>query len=298
MSLHRYKHLTEAQVEQFLTRGHVVIRNAFSREQAEEWSAQTFARLGYDPDDRQTWEQSRIHMPTHHRLEVKDFSPKAWGAICDLCGGEERIKQPCAWGDGFIVNLGSPEDDRLWEPPTPAVPGWHKDGDFFRHFLDSPEQGLLTIILWSDVHPRGGATFIARDSVPVVARFLREHPEGVLPGNFDFKGLIAQCSDFAEATGEAGDVYLIHPFVLHASSRNALRLPRLITNPAVHLSEPMNLDRPEGNYSPVEEAILRGLGVERLPFVPTAPRERVIPEREIRQRRMLEEERVRLAAAG
>jgi hypothetical protein len=298
MPQRQYEYLSDEQVEQFLTQGHVVIKGAFMREQAESWSARTFDRLGYDPNDQATWEQHRIHMPTHNRVEVKEFSPKAWGAICELCGGEARVKQPCLWGDGFIVNLGRPEDDRLWEPPSPATPGWHKDGDFFRHFLDSPEQGLLTIILWSDVYPKGGSTFIARDSVPVIARFLLDHPEGVLPGGFDFPALISECADFAEATGEAGDVYLIHPYVLHASSRNALRLPRLITNPAVHLNEPMNFDRPDGDYSLIEEAVLRGLGVERLPFAPTAPRERVVPEREIRQRKMLEEEKARLATAG
>jgi hypothetical protein len=292
----RYEFLTEEQVEEFLTRGFVVIKGAFSRAQAHEWAAQTFTRLGYDPNDKSTWEQSRIHMPTHQSREVKEFSPKAWGAICELCGGEERIQQPCRWGDGFIVNLGADDHADRWEPPSPNVSGWHKDGDFFRHFLDSPEQGLLTIVLWSDVLPKGGATFIAADSVPVVARFLLEHPEGVLPGGFDFKAMVGECTEFLEATGEAGDVYLIHPYVLHASSLNALRLPRLITNPPVHLKEPMNFDRPDGDYSLVEEAILRGLGVERLPFVPTAERERVVPKRVQMQQQMLEAEKARLAA--
>lgn len=135
-----------------------------------------------------------------NRVAVRDFAPKAWGAICDLLGGEERIKQPCTWGDGFIANLGIGAD-RPWEPPSPRVPGWHKDGDFFRHFLDSPEQGLLTIVLWSDIHPRGGGTFLAADSVGPVARLLADHPEGVLPQDYDYAPLLAQCDDFVETTG-------------------------------------------------------------------------------------------------
>ena len=55
----------------------------------------------------------------------------------------------------------------------------HKDGGHFRHFLDSPEQGLLTLLLWSDMLPKSGGTFCALDSVGVVARFLADHPEGV-----------------------------------------------------------------------------------------------------------------------
>lgn len=290
-----YTYLTDEQVEQFLTLGFVVIRGAFSREQAAHWSRDVWTRLGYAPDDKATWAQHRIHMPTLNHVDVRTFAPRAYGAICELCGSEERLTT-ARWGDAFIVNLGDESHETTWEPPSASVPGWHKDGDFFRHFLDSPEQGLLTIVLWSDVLPQGGATFIAADSVPVIARFLAAHPEGVRPGEFGFQDLVAQCSEFLEATGEAGDVYLIHPYLLHASSKNALRLPRLITNPPVHLKEPMCFNRPDGNYSLVEAAVLRGLSVESLDFAPTAPRERIIPERERIQAKMREEEKARLEA--
>ena len=295
----RFSVLSDEQAEQFLTHGHVVIKNCFSREAARTLTDRTFPRLGYDPNDEATWEAKRIHMPVHDRFEVKDFAPKAWAAMGDLLGGEERIKTPCTWGDGFIVNLGGPEDAETWQPPSAEVPGWHKDGDWFVHFLDSPEQGLLTIVVWSDIAPTGGGTFFACDSVPVVARFLAERFEGVRPGGFPFKEMVRECHDFIEATGEVGDVFLIHPYLLHASSQNALRVPRLITNPAVSLQEPMRFDRPDpSEFSLVEQAVLRGLGVERLSFAPASPRERVTPEREIRQKKMLEEERARLAATA
>lgn len=293
-----YKVLTDEQVEQFLAHGYVVLHECFSREAAKALTDRTFVRLGYDPNDPSTWKEDVIHMPSQQRFDVKEFAPKAWDAACDLLGGEERIEQPYTWGDGFIVNLRE-GGDRPWDPPSPSVGGWHKDGDFFRHFLNSPEQGLLTLVLWSDVQPRGGATFVAGDSVPVVARFLAEHPEGVLPKEFPRQELIAQCHDFAEATGRVGDVYLLHPYVLHAKSQNLLGIPRLITNPPVHLLEPMDFNRPDpADFSPVELAVLRGLGVERLDFRPTAPRERVVPERIARQQKMREEEQARLAAAN
>jgi hypothetical protein len=292
----RFGSLTEEQARQFIARGHVVIRGAIPRERVEAWTAQVWTRLGYSEKDPATWAQSRIHMPSHNRLPVEELSPAAWAAICDLCGGAERVKRPSVWGDGFIVNLGAEDHADTWEPPSPEVRGWHKDGDWFKHFLDSPEQGLLTIVLWSDVVPRGGATFIAEDSVAPVARFLAAHPEGVLPGGFDFAGMIRECSRFAEATGEAGDVYLIHPYLLHASSKNALRRPRLITNPAVILEEPLRFDREDpDDFSLVELAVLNALGAERLEFRPTTARERVIPERERIQARMLAEEKARLS---
>lgn len=294
----RYQVLSDEQVEHFLTHGYVVLHDCFSRETAKKLTDQAFVRLGYDPADPSTWQEAVIHMPTHHRQDVREFAPKVWDAVCDLLGGEERIKQPYTWGDGFIVNLREGAD-RPWDPPSPSVKGWHKDGDFFRHFLDSPEQGLLTLVLWTDVHHQGGATFVAADSVPVVARFLAGHPEGVLPQDFPREQLMAQCHEFAEATGQVGDVYLLHPYILHAKSQNLLGLPRMITNPPVHLLEPMSFNRENpDDFSPVELAVLRGLGVERLDFQPTAPRERVVPERIARQQRMLEEEKARLAVAG
>jgi hypothetical protein len=294
----RYEHLTEEQARHFLERGHVVLRECFSRERAREWTARAFRRLGIDPGDPATWTEARVHMPTATRIEVKELAPRAWGAICDLVGGEERIAQPCVTGDGFIINFQIGRDDP-WQPPSPASPGWHKDGDFFRHFLDSPEQGLLTLFIWSDIEHRGGGTFVACDSVGPVARFLAKHPEGLHPREIDARSLVTECRDFIEFTGRAGDVVLLHPFVLHAHSPNQSGRPRFLTNPPVHLKVPMRFDRTAWEeHSLVEQAVLRALGVERFPFTPAAPRERIVPERVRRQQQMLEAEKARLGATG
>ena len=123
------------------------------------------------------------------------------------------------------------------------VMGWHKDGSYFKHFLDSREQALLTVVLWSDMRHQGGGTFMAPDLVRLVARYLLEHPEGVKPSEFDFQSMIQQCTQFEELTGEAGDFVILHPFMLHASSQNVLGVPRFMTNPPIVLKDPMNLNR-------------------------------------------------------
>ncbi len=292
-----YRVLTDEQVEHFLDHGFVLIHDCFSTEAAAELTDSVWTRLGYDPDDKSTWAAPSIHMPSHRRFPVQEFAPKAWDAVCDLVG-EDRIAKPYQWSDAFIVNLGEGAD-RPWQDASAEVSGWHKDGDFFRHFLDSPEQGLLTLVLWSDVQHQGGATFVAADSVGPVARHLADHPEGVLPTEFPIKDLVGQCSEFVEATGRVGDVYLLHPYLLHAKAQNVLRLPRYITNPPVHLTEPMQFDRDHlADFSLIERAILRGLGVDRYEFVRTAEREAVVPERVRRQERMKLEEQARLAGAS
>jgi len=172
------------------------------------------------------------------------------------------------------------------------------DGDSFLHFLDSAEQSLLVVVLFSDIHPKGGGTFIACDSVPLVARYLADHPEGVLPNGFPNKEFILDCHDCRETTGKAGDVFLLHPFMLHTSSYNHRPEARFMINPAAQLREPMRFDRrSDGSaYSPIEQAVLRALGVAHYPFEPKSPRQEIVPPRVARQREMLEKERERLAA--
>ncbi|WP_432522661.1 hypothetical protein [Kineococcus sp. SYSU DK006] len=275
--------LTEAQVEHFLEKGYVVLEHCFDAEQAAPIVERSWQRLGVDRDDPGTWDRPRVHLSSQTHVDAEQFAPTAFAAACQLLGGRERIQEPWEWSDGIIANLGVGAD-RPFEEPSAKVGGWHKDGDFFRHFLDSPEQGLLTIVLWTDVVSRGGGTFVATDSVGVVARFLAERPEGVLPDELQQTRLVEQCRQFEELTGKQGDVVLMHPFMLHATSQNVLRAQRLITNPPIALREPMDFDRADASQSsPVERAVLRGLGVDRFAFTPTAPREAVVPPRLLAQ---------------
>jgi hypothetical protein len=234
-----------------------------------------------------------------------------------LLGGEERIDDKASsWSDGFIVNLGTPECDGA-TPPHPAdLDGWHCDGDFFVHYLDSPEQALLVIPIFSDIQPRGGGTYIAPDGVDMIAKYLAAHPEGVIPEDRTFRPStctaanprddpgfwshleeVKKCQKFVEVTGEVGDVVLLHPLMLHTASKNNLRIPRVITNPPVGLREPFNFNRenPE-EFSLVEKKTLKALGVDRLDFKPTTERRQIVPKRVLIQRAMLEAERKRLEA--
>jgi ectoine hydroxylase-related dioxygenase (phytanoyl-CoA dioxygenase family) len=282
-----YRVLTDEHVQSFLDRGYLVVENCLDPALAQGWIDQAYERLGYDRDDRSTWAKDIIWMDHKNQLPVRDLAPKAWDAILDVVGGEDRLESQVMkiesrhfttidssiWSDAFIVNFhrGS---DKPWQPPSADVGGWHKDGSYFRHFLDSREQALLTIVLWSDMLHQGGGTFIAPDSVRVVARYLADHPEGVPPGDFDFASLIRQCTRFEEITGKAGDFVILHPFMLHASSQNVIGVPRFMSNPPIVLREPMNLNRanPE-EFSLLERATLHYLGRDRLDFQPAAPRE-------------------------
>jgi ectoine hydroxylase-related dioxygenase (phytanoyl-CoA dioxygenase family) len=282
-----YKVLTQEQVQSFLEKGYLVVGDCLDIDIAHRWVDEAYERLGYDKHDPSTWQKDIIWMDHKNQLPVRELAPKAWAAILDVVGGEERLEQEVMqieskhfstidssiWSDAFIVNFHKGAD-QPWQPPSARVSGWHKDGSYFKHFLDSREQALLTIVLWSDMLHQGGGTFVAPDSVRLMARYLSQHPEGVHPKDFKFQEMIQQCNQFDEITGKAGDFIILHPFMLHASSQNVIGKPRFMSNPPIVLKEPMNLNRenPE-EFSLLEKATLHYLGLERLDFRPTAPRE-------------------------
>jgi hypothetical protein len=63
----------------------------------------------------------------------------------------------------------------------------------------------------------------------------------------------------ALATGEAGTVYLCHPFLVHSAQPHRGTTPRFMAQPPLHLAEPFRLEREDSGDSPVELAIKQGL---------------------------------------
>ncbi|KAI0633815.1 hypothetical protein C8Q77DRAFT_814098 [Trametes polyzona] len=306
MAMGEYRYLTAEQRTHFLEHGWVRIPKAVKEEYLRAFTENVWVRLGYDPEDKSTWEKEKIHMPRHREIPTREFIPKAWGAMCELLGGEDRIDPTLfeSCGDSLIVNLGAEKwADKEIHPKD--LGNWHIDGDWFTHFLDSGEQGLTVIVLFNDIAPRAGGTYIAPDGIKNVVQWLHDHPEGAseMPQDPDGSRSICSiqtCKEFVELTGDAGDVILLHPFMPHSASKNHLRIPRFITNPPVTLKEPLNLNRSNpddyvrafsllcsaahsltytNTQSLVELKILQTLGVDRLPdWHIVGPRRRFVPK--------------------
>ncbi|KAF8584672.1 hypothetical protein K439DRAFT_1633385 [Ramaria rubella] len=277
--------LTDEQRTHFLEHGWLRIPKAVPPEHIARFVGDVWIRLGYDREDPSTWVEEKFRMPRQREMLWKDFSPKAWSAICEVVGGEDRI-DPTIFdkvGDSLIANFGTEE----WRDKTVTpreLTNWHVDGNWFTHFLDSSEQSLFCVLLFNDIIPRAGGTWMCEDGIKHVAKWLYDRPQGCIPKLIDPDGsnamnAIQQCNEFVEATGEAGDVFICHGFMPHSASRNHLRIPRFITSPKIVLKEPFNYNRenPE-DYSLVEQKTLRELGVSSLPdWKITAPRARFTP---------------------
>jgi hypothetical protein len=65
--------------------------------------------------------------------------------------------------------------------------------------------------------------------------------------------------EVALATGEAGTVYLCHPFLIHAAQKHRGMAPRFMSQPPLVPALPLCLERGDGAYSPVELAIYKAL---------------------------------------
>ena len=159
-----------------------------------------------------------------------------------------------------------------WHRPeivrSPCSAGWHIDGSYkvgdqLYVNLRSRERALLMLFLFSDVGPDDAPTRIRVGSHLDVARILRSIGEGGMP--FDrVVSHLPQLHDrpLAWATGRAGDVYLCHPFIVHAATwPHRGKAPRFIAQPPLSPVGLLDLDRADGDYSAVEIAVRIGLGL-------------------------------------
>ncbi|KAJ7676449.1 hypothetical protein B0H17DRAFT_1237970 [Mycena rosella] len=276
----------------FLTHGFIRLSACFSCDASAAFTANLWTRLGMFPDEKSTWHTERTNMPSHGTVRISKFAPKAWSAICELVGGEDRISEETKRG---------------------------VDGDFFLHFLNSPEQVLLVVPIFSDIAPGEGGTTICTDGIRVVARHLYNNPNSVTPwmhvcGTSEPTGLdrvsfflsivqkweLTSDASFSEMTGAVGNVYLLHPLMVHSASKNVTRIPRVIKNPTVTLKAPFSFDSAGGSFSLVEQKTLQELGYPAglEGWKIEGEREMIVPRRIKIQEEMKERERERLAREG
>ena len=315
--------LSPTEARHFLEHGLVVVKGAVSKQMTanivscswreleergimkdnpETWKQEPYLRTGCPPNinimasrgDKEAAAQM-LEIRTRYGLppespQLQEVAPRALGAQLDCVGGRNRVKDPeqIMLPDSLAVNLCS-DDSNLGEDGwrSTRAPGWHKDGWHYRHFLDSPQQGLLLGYLYSDLLPGSGGTQMCVDSIGVVARLLAQHPQGIHPDSVQSyikPHMIKQCSEFEELTGEAGDLAIMHPYMVHRVAGNASGRPRFAQFPSIKLSQPMQFARDDpSEYSLSELVVLKELGqLKRFDFATaedygTYPREDITP---------------------
>ena len=251
--------LDAEQVESFVTLGYCTLSGAFTAQQAAAASDCVWRRMeqkaGIRRDDRSTW-------PAAYDIEEYLAEPEVLACFTDrLAGGVKQLLGPDRWcGErrwgfwpvNFSFGQGQPYDF-----PTSS---WHIDGNWFRHSIDCPSQGLLIIGLFTDIGPRCGGTILALGSHKRTARVLVRHTGGISHLDLFREVLSEPLGNFHEITGSAGDVVLAHPFLFHSRGLKHDGPPRIISNTEASLLQPMRLRRENQNdYSVLERSIVQAL---------------------------------------
>jgi hypothetical protein len=90
MAISEYKYPSPEQRLHFLEHGWVRIEQGIPDEHVRAYRDNIWIRLGYHPNNKETWIKEKVHTPRHRQMPTKEFAPKAWGAICEpklLCLG-------------------------------------------------------------------------------------------------------------------------------------------------------------------------------------------------------------------
>jgi hypothetical protein len=226
--------LTPAELERYHHQGYIRIEGAFPRALADEARAILWKDTGCDPRDRATWTQPvvRLGMYAQPPFVGAANTPVLHDAFDQIVGAGRWL--PCRSMGTFPVRFPSAQDA--------GDTGWHidvsfgtEDPDFMNWRVNARSRGraLLMLFLFSDVGENDAPTRIRVGSHRDMARVLDPAGEAGLTlrelaaNGFDET---AHCPE-ALATGDAGTVYLCHPFLVHAAQVHRGSNPRFMAQP-------------------------------------------------------------------
>jgi len=220
----------------FMTHGFVRVDGAFSRELAERCREILWRDLPSEmtADDPATWTRPvvRLGMYPGGPFAEAANTPRLHAMFDRLVG--EGAWKPCMSMGTFPVRFPSPDD--------PGDVGWHIDASFgtdnpdfmeWRVNIHSTGRALLMLFLFSDVTEADAPTRVRVGSHRDIARVLA--PAG--DAGLTLRELVADAfpktehCDEALATGEAGTVYLCHPFLVHSAQLHRGKTPRFMAQP-------------------------------------------------------------------
>jgi hypothetical protein len=260
--------LENEQIRQFIEEGFIRIDRAFPRALADEGLAILRKDTGCDPHDPATWTRPVVRLGQYGQEPFRKAANTAkLQAVYDDLVGEGRWHARSSLGT-FPVRFPGPDD--------PGDAGWHVDASFagersapddylsWRVNVHSRGRALLMLFLFSDVTELDAPTRIKIGSHLEVAKLLKPYgDDGMsfmeLAAAWDHLG--TECRE-AFATGAAGTVYLCHPFLVHAAQLHRGKEPRFMAQPPLCPTVPVQLNREDQAYSPVERAIRLAIGLE------------------------------------
>lgn len=245
--------------------GFVRIERAFPRDVADKCRAILWRETGADPNDASTWTRPVVRLGQYQAppFLAAANTPVLHAALDQTVGAGRWL--PVQSMGTFPIRFPSDTDA--------GDTGWHIDASFagsdsnpadfmtWRVNVHSKGRALLMLFLFSDVGDDDAPTRLRSGSHLAIARLLAgAGEEGLSIADLVANGF-DQTAGLPEevASGEAGTVYLCHPFLVHAAQRHRGTRPKFMAQQALFPAQPMQLERADGDYSPVERAIRAAL---------------------------------------
>jgi hypothetical protein len=259
-STEQIRNLTQNEIDQFIHDGFIRIDNAFSSETASAAREILWRDTGCDPNDCSTWTKPVIRLWDYPQQPFREAAntPILHNAFDALVGQNRWVPRESL--GTFPIRFPHTDD--------PGDSGWHVDASFapdppsdnylqWRINISSKGRALLMLFLFSDVGENDAPTRIRIGSHLTIARLLAPAGEQGMSALEIAQKSVPDTEGLKEtlATGDAGTVYLCHPFLLHAAQPHRGQTPRFMAQPPLHPRVPFELNRAINDYSPVEQAI-------------------------------------------
>jgi hypothetical protein len=251
--------LSETDIDRFIAEGAVRLPRAFGRALADECRLRLWEATGSEENDPATWTRPVVRIDGRGDAPFRDAAnTRRLHIAYDQLAGRGRWVPRDGLGT-FPIRFPVPE--------PPGDDGWHIEstgvGVDGQPIVDpaSRERVLLMLFLFSDVGHDDAPTRIRLGSHLEAARLLV-----AAGGPVDFfevaKELQARTAQLPEAlaTGDRGDVWLCHPFLVHAAQRHRGTRVKFMAQPPLAGTGPVDHMRAASDRSPVEEAIHRAVG--------------------------------------
>ena len=254
--------LSDAQIASFIADGFVRIDSAFPTELADECRAILWKDTGVNPDDPSTWTKPVVRLGHYSQPPFRAAAnTETLHGAYDQLVGKGRWLPPQALGT-FPVRFPSPDD--------PGDGGWHVDVSYgtdapdfmeWRANVSSRGRQLLMLFLFSTIGDDDAPTRIRAGSHLTIARELAPAGDAGLTLRQLSADGYSSTAHLPEvfATGSPGTVYLCHPFLVHAAQPHRGTRVKFMAQPPLLPAKPLELERTDGDYSPVETAIRNAL---------------------------------------
>lgn len=259
--------LADDQVRGFIEDGFVHLEQIVPQNVVDDGCRVIWNDLGQSSDGPASWSKPVVRlMPSDDRPFREAFeNRRLYSAFDQLVGVGRWLPRPHL--GLFVVRFphDSTPQDTAWHIdasfPPPGEPTETMDFSRFRVNITSRDRALLMLFLFSDTGLDDAPTRIRVGSHLDVPQILQ--PAGDEGMTFEEASKLAERASETRpvivATGRAGDVYLCHPFLLHAAQPVRGTAPRLMAQPPLATKGSLLLDKPGHRYSPVELAIRMGL---------------------------------------